>query len=55
MACLMSGVLTGFYNGLNAQFFGKWLHAFSVAWPIAFPGILVLAPIVQRLVKKLTS
>ena len=55
MGTVVSGILTALFSGLNAQFFGKWLHAFSVAWPITFPGILVLAPVVQKLVKKLTS
>jgi hypothetical protein len=28
----------------------QWLRAFAHAWPIAFPAILIVAPIVRKIV-----
>jgi Protein of unknown function (DUF2798) len=36
-------------------FFFKWMHAFVIAWVCAFPAVLVVAPIVRRIVAKLTT
>ena len=41
-------------QGLQADFFSKWLKAFFSTWPIAFPTVLVVAPMVRRLVGMLT-
>ena len=53
MACLMSGVLTAVFAGFNNQFFSHWLNGFVHAWPIAFPAILVIAPLVRKIVDAL--
>ena len=50
MAMLMSGVRTALFTGINEQFFTQWLRAFIHAWPIAFPAILIVAPIVRKIV-----
>ena len=55
MATLMTCIVTLKLTGLNAGFFIRWLHAFLTAWPIAFPAILLLAPITRKLVTRLTS
>jgi Protein of unknown function (DUF2798) len=52
MALLMSGVLTAIHLGFTQNFIGKWLHAFLLAWPITFPSIVLLAPIVRKTVAK---
>jgi Protein of unknown function (DUF2798) len=51
MALLMSGVLTAIHLGFVTQ----WLHSFVLAWPIAFPSILLIAPIVRKIVTKITT
>jgi Protein of unknown function (DUF2798) len=55
MAFLMSGVLTAIHLGFPPDFIAQWLHSFVLAWPIAFPSILVIAPPVRRIVAKLTE
>ena len=55
MALLMSGVLTAIFIEFSRNFASRWMHAFVIAWPIAFPSILVIAPIVRKLVAKLTT
>jgi Protein of unknown function (DUF2798) len=54
MAFIMSGILTFVNLGPVGGFFFKWMHAFVIAWACAFPTVLVVAPIVRRIVAKLT-
>lgn len=54
MSMLMSAVLT-FVNLGEAGFPGRWLHAWGVAFVVALPLILVLAPLGQRFVAKVTG
>ena len=54
MAFVMSGVLTAIFEGFE-HFFTSWMLGFGIAWPIAFPAVLVIAPRVRRLVHYLTA
>lgn len=55
MSFIMSGAITlinlGFVNG----FFGIWLHAWIVAYAIAFPTILLVFPFAQKLAMKIAA
>jgi hypothetical protein len=55
MAMLMSGVLTALFAGIDSQFPAHWMRAFFHAWPIAFPSILIIAPVVRKFVANLTE
>lgn len=55
MAFLMSGVLTAVFVGVDRQFIAHWMNGFIHAWPIAFPSILVIAPLVRKIVASLTE
>ena len=55
MACLMSGVLTAVFAGFDNQFFANWFNDFVHAWPIAFPAILVITPLVRKIVDALVA
>ncbi len=55
MAFLMSGVLTAVFVGVDGQFIAHWMNGFIHAWPIAFPAILVVAPLVRKIVASLTE
>lgn len=52
MAFCMSGILTLVNLGFITGFAGKWLHAFLVAWPIAFPLVLIFAPFTRRVLAR---
>lgn len=54
MAFIMSGVLTAIIDGFD-NFIATWMLGFSIAWPVAFPVVLVIAPRVRRLVQQLTA
>lgn len=55
MSFIMSGAITlinlGFVNG----FFGIWLHAWLVAYAIAFPTILLVFPFTRKLAMKIAA
>ena len=50
MSLLVSGVSTLRLVGLGPDLLGLWLQNWLSAWLIAFPSVLLLAPMVQRLV-----
>lgn len=54
MVLIMSGVLAVIYRGFEG-FLENWARGFIIAWPFAFPSVLVLAPRVRRLVQGLTA
>jgi hypothetical protein len=50
MSCLMSLVISIFNVGLVDNILQIWLHAWGFAFVVAFPAVLVVAPLVRRLV-----
>lgn len=50
MSFLVSGVATFRNAGLIDGFLGIWINAWLPSWLIAFPVVLVVAPIARRLV-----
>lgn len=55
MSLLVSGIATWQALGLVDGFIGLWVGAWLNAWLVAFPAVLVIAPITRRLVGKLTA
>jgi len=54
MFLLVSGLRTFRVAGLAASFLDKWLRGWLSAWVVAFPCVLVLAPLTRRLVARMT-
>ncbi len=50
MSFLVSGIATFRNAGLVDNFFIVWINAWLPSWLIAFPVVLVVAPIARRLV-----
>lgn len=50
MSFLVAGIATLRALGLVDGFAVKWLTAWLGAWSVAFPAVLVVAPVVRRLV-----
>ena len=50
MSFLVSGIATFRNAGLVDGFFSIWISAWLPCWLIAFPVVLVVAPIARRLV-----
>jgi len=55
MSLMVSGVSTLRTLGMVDGIFGLWMSNWSVSWAVAFPTVLVVAPIARRIVAKLTS
>lgn len=55
MTTVVSGVATLRNVGLTDDFAARWFTAFGTGWPIAFPTVLLVAPIVRRLVGRLVA
>jgi hypothetical protein len=50
MSLLVSGIATFRNAGLAEGFLSAWINAWLPSWLIAFPVVLVVAPIARRLV-----
>lgn len=55
MSFIMSGAITYINLGWVDHFLSIWLHAWIVAYAIAFPTILLVFPFVRRLAMKIAS
>jgi hypothetical protein len=50
MSLLVSGVATWNAVGLIDGFSAKWLSAWLGSWAVAFPAVMVVAPLVRKIV-----
>lgn len=55
MSFVVSGISTFRNAGLADGFFGIWVSAWLPSWLIAFPVVLVVAPVARRLVGMLVK
>lgn len=50
MSCLMSFVISVFNVGFDENILTIWLKAWSFAFAVAFPSVMLVSPIVRKLV-----
>ncbi|MBY9066378.1 DUF2798 domain-containing protein [Hyphomonas sp. WL0036] len=55
MSFLMSGAITAINIGFPADFASRWMHSWGLAFMLAYPAILIVAPIARRLTLKLVE
>ena len=55
MSLLVSGVATLVSLGLNGYFVPAWIGAWLTSWAIAFPAVLVVAPLVRRILARIVK
>lgn len=55
MSCIVSGLSTFRALGLVAHFPALWAGNWAASWALAFPTVLVVAPITRRLVGRLVK
>jgi len=55
MSFIMSGAITLINLGYVDHFLGIWLHAWVVAYAIAFPSILIVFPFARKLAMRIAS
>lgn len=52
---IISAAVAMIDSGYSAELPQRWLRGFTTAWPIAFPSVLIFAPLVRRIVARLTD
>ncbi len=55
MSFIVSGVSVLKNTGVDAFTLSAWGQAWAASWIVAFPCVLLIAPIVRKLVAKLTT
>ncbi|MCU6432706.1 DUF2798 domain-containing protein [Undibacterium sp. Jales W-56] len=55
MVSIISAVVLFVTQGMTPDFATRWLKSFLSTWPIAFPTVLVVAPLVRKCVAYLTA
>jgi hypothetical protein len=54
MSCIVSGIATSRALGEGDVFFEAWMSSWMFSWAAAFPTVLIAAPLVRRIVARLT-
>jgi hypothetical protein len=55
MSCIVSAIATVRAIGLPPEFFGTWMSSWAFAWAVAFPTVLIVAPMTRKLVARITA
>ena len=55
MVCVVSAFVLATTQGLHAGLVAQWVKSCARTWPIAFPTVAVVAPMVRRFVNRLTA
>jgi hypothetical protein len=55
MSFILSGAITFINIGFVKGFVGIWLHAWLVAYAIAFPTVLLIFPFARKLAMKIAT
>ena len=55
MVSIVSAVVLLMNQGWSTDFPVRWAKSFAGTWPIAFPTVLVVAPLVRRLAARITT
>ena len=53
MSLIVSGIATFRALGPVAGFFSQWMGSWGPSWLVAFPTVLIVAPLTRRIVAKL--
>lgn len=54
MVCIVSAFVLAISQGIDSGFVVQWIKSCITTWPIAFPTVAIVAPVVRRLVGRLT-
>lgn len=55
MVCIVSAFVLAVSQGFHTGFFGQWIKSCITTWPIAFPTVALVAPLVRQFVGKITA
>ena len=54
MVCIVSAFVLITSQGLHAELPSQWVRSCLTTWPVAFPTVFVVAPMVRRTVARVT-
>ncbi len=55
MVAIVSAVVLALNQGIQQGFLWTWLRSCATTWPIAFPTVTLVAPMVRRVVGRMTA
>lgn len=55
MVCIVSGFVLVMAQGVHPGLPAQWLRSCLTTWPVAFPTVFVVAPLVRRTVARVTG
>jgi hypothetical protein len=55
MVCIVSAFVLLSSQGLQPAFATHWLKSCMTTWPVAFPTVAIVAPLVRRFVARVTA
>ncbi len=54
MVCIVSGFVLVISQGIHPGLPAQWLKSCLTTWPVAFPTVAIVAPMVRQIVAKMT-
>jgi hypothetical protein len=55
MVCVVSAFVLAMSRGIHPGFFAQWVKSCATTWPVAFPTVAVVAPLVRKFVARITA
>lgn len=55
MVCIVSAFVLVISQGVNPELPQQWLKSVITTWPVAFPTVAIVAPLVRQMVARLTG
>ena len=55
MVAIVSAFVLTVSKGIHPEFVSDWLKSCVTTWPVAFPTVAVVAPLVRKMVGRVTA
>jgi len=55
MVCIVSAFVIIIAQGIQDNFYTQWIKSCLTIWPVAFPTVAVVAPLVRQFVSRITA
>ncbi|WP_205619103.1 DUF2798 domain-containing protein [Halomonas halocynthiae] len=55
MVCIVSAFVLATSQGFHSGFAIQWIKSCLTTWPVAFPTVTIVAPLVRKVVGRLTA
>lgn len=54
MVCIVSAFVLVISQGIHPGFINQWVKSCLTTWPVAFPTVAIVAPLVRQIVTRVT-